>query len=66
MKDIYYRIKIDNDVLTLFIFDRDNPIPHTKYKGKINSYKTKIFLSEIQNRIDDVIIKKLLNTIVNN
>lgn len=35
------------------LFDKNNPIPHTRYKGSINDEKTIMFLDEIYNRIYD-------------
>lgn len=66
MRDTYYKIRMENGIITLLIFDRDNPIPIVKYKGKLNSEKTKIFLDEMKNRIDDLVIKRIVNTIVEN
>jgi hypothetical protein len=61
----YYRLKIENGEISVAFFDKGNPIPHTKYKGKLSEEKTKHFLEEAYNRFSDDNIKKFLKSFVN-
>lgn len=64
MQKEYYKIKFENGEITVMLFDKDNPIPHTHYKGKINSEKTIIFLDEIYNRIYDRQMKFFIKSFI--
>ncbi|MFW6173054.1 MAG: hypothetical protein ACOC5T_04855 [Elusimicrobiota bacterium] len=66
MRDDYYRIKFENGVISVFIFDKNNPIPHTSYKGKVSSKETIMFLEEAYNRINDQLVKKFIRSVVEN
>ena len=64
MRDDYYRIKFENGIISVFIFDKNNPIPHTSYKGKVTSRETVMFLKEAYNRISDSMVRSFIKTIV--
>lgn len=64
MEKEYYRLKIENGIISVAFFDKGNPIPHTKYKGKLSETKTKDFLMEAYNRFCDKNIKKLIKSFV--
>lgn len=48
-----YRIKIENGKISISIFQRGNPIPHTKYKGTIDNPKTKRFIENVIYKFSD-------------
>ena len=52
MKDPY-RIKFENGKITVALFQKGNPIPHTYFKGEVDKIKTQNFLKEVKNKIDD-------------
>jgi len=31
----YYRVTMDNGKISILLFDKDNPVPHTKIKGRL-------------------------------
>ncbi len=64
MEKEYYRLKIENGEISLMLFDKGNPIPHTKYKGSLTDEKTKKFLIEIYNRFYDKNIKLFIESFV--
>ena len=66
MRDDYYRIKFENGIISVLIFDKNNPIPHTSYKGKFSSKETIMFLEEAYNRINDKLAKKFIKSVLEN
>ena len=48
-----YRIKVENGKISINIFQEGNPIPHTSYKGKLDSKKTKEFIEIVRNKFSD-------------
>lgn len=60
----YYRLKIENGIFNMSIFDKGNPIPHTKHKGKITSELTQDFIKDAYNKVEDPYVKKALNSFI--
>lgn len=60
----YYRVKVENGEINVAIFDKGNPIPHTKYRGKIGEEKTKEFLHEAYNRLCDKNIRRFIKSFI--
>lgn len=60
----YYRIKLESGKISISLFDKGNPIPHTSYKGNIKSQKTKDFIKEAYNRIADKQVKSFLASFI--
>lgn len=48
-----YRIKVENGKISISIFQNGNPIPHTNYKGNLESKKTKEFIQRIIHKFSD-------------
>lgn len=64
MEKEYYRLKIENGEISVAFFDKGNPIPHTKYRGKLSEEKTRQFISEAYFRFSDENIRKFLKSFV--
>lgn len=62
MEKEYYRLKIENGEISVAFFDKGNPIPHTKYKGKLSEEKTKDFIKEAYNRFSDENVRRFLKS----
>lgn len=61
----YYRMKVENGKISIALFEKSNPIPHTKYKGKIDSKETQQFLKDIHEWIPDKEAKNFLKGFIN-
>lgn len=48
-----YRIKFENGKISIALFNRGNPIPHTRFKGKLKEKRTQECLKKIRNKISD-------------
>lgn len=48
-----YRIKFENGKISISLFERGNPIPHTHFKGNIKNKRTKEYLKNIKQKISD-------------
>lgn len=61
-----YRIRLENGEIAINLFERGKPIPHTSYKGKIDSSKTKDFINKVINKFSDKDVVDLLSFFVEN
>lgn len=57
-----YRIKFENGKISIAFFERGNPIPHTKFKGKIDSKNTRETLKELKEKVGDKKAKDFIDS----
>lgn len=57
-----YRIKFENGKISIVIFERGNPIPHTKFKGKIDNKNTRETLKELKEKFGDKKAKDFIDS----
>jgi len=57
-----YRIKFENGNISISLFERGNPIPHTYFKGDIKNKRTKEYLEKIKQKISDKNAKEFIQS----
>lgn len=62
MKEDPYRIKFENGKISVSFFERGNPIPHTKFKGKIDSKETQEALKDLKEKVGDTKAKNFIES----
>jgi len=61
-----YRIKLENGKISIHLFEHGKPIPHTSYKGKIESERTKEFIKTVINKFSDKEVVDFLSFFISN
>lgn len=61
-KQDFYRVKLENGKINIALFERSNPIPHTKYKGDLKSEETKRFIRDTLDWIPDKEVQDFLRS----
>jgi len=57
-----YIIKFENGKISVVFFERGNPIPHTKFKGRIDSQETIETLKDLREKVGDKKAKKFIDS----
>lgn len=60
----YYSVRLKNGNISISIFDKGNPIPHTYYKGDIDSKKTQEFIRDVMDWFSCPKVKEFLKGFV--
>lgn len=61
-KQDFYRVKVENGKINISLFEKANPIPHTKYKGDLNSKETQKFIRDVLDWIPDKEVQDFLKS----
>lgn len=59
-----YRIKFENGKISIALFQKGNPIPHTSFKGAIDSKETQNFLVEVKDKISDEKAQEFISSFI--
>ncbi len=61
-KQDFYRLKVENGKINIALFEKANPIPHTKYKGDLDSPETQEFIKDVLDWIPDKEVQNFLKS----